>query len=82
MGEKERCSMEREVLGELCGVDCPLNYGQNLDGSEKEVDGWILPVIEMRRVQEERDEVVTEPMDYFSAEDMYDENFSLSKDLR
>jgi len=50
MGEEERCSLEWEILGEPCGIDCSLNYGQNVDASEKEVDGWLLPVLEIRRV--------------------------------
>ncbi|KAF8890021.1 hypothetical protein CPB84DRAFT_1411321 [Gymnopilus junonius] len=69
MGEAGRCDLEREILGEPCGVDCQLNYGQNLDETEKEVDGWIMPVVELKRVQEERDEIVTEPMDFFSMEE-------------
>ncbi|KAF8967136.1 hypothetical protein BDZ97DRAFT_1903538 [Flammula alnicola] len=58
MGEEERCKIEREVLGEPCGVDCQLNYGQGVDGTEKDVDGWIMPVVELKRVQEERDRIV------------------------
>lgn len=69
MGEEEREKLEREVLGEPCGVDCLLGYGQNEDGSEKNVDGWIMPVIEVRRIQEERDSIVTKPHDYYTRED-------------
>ncbi|KDR82591.1 hypothetical protein GALMADRAFT_206424 [Galerina marginata CBS 339.88] len=70
MGEDERCKLEREIFGEPCGVDCNLNYGQNLDETEREVDGWIMPVVELKRVQQERDEIVTEPLDYFSREEL------------
>ena len=66
MGEEERCNLEREILGEPCSVDCNLNYGQNVDGSLKEVDGWLLPVLEVRRVQEERESIVSEQLDFYS----------------
>ncbi|PPQ92825.1 hypothetical protein CVT25_004313 [Psilocybe cyanescens] len=68
MGEEERCDLEREILGEPCGVDCQLNYGQELDGIDKEVDGWVMPVVDLRRVQQQRDEIATIPRDYFSRE--------------
>ncbi|KAH9480590.1 Midasin [Psilocybe cubensis] len=68
MGEEERCKLEREILGEPCGVDCPLNYGQELDGTNKEVDGWVIPAVEVKRVQEERDSIATTSQDYYSRE--------------
>ncbi|KAJ6530392.1 midasin nuclear AAA ATPase [Mycena vulgaris] len=54
MGEAERETMERATLGEVCGVDCPLEYGQNPDGSRSEIDGWVMPVFEVKRIQETR----------------------------
>ncbi|KAJ3507966.1 hypothetical protein NLJ89_g6013 [Agrocybe chaxingu] len=68
MGEVERNKMEQDVLGESCGVECQLNYGQDREGAEKMVDGWVLPVVELRRIQEQRKEIVTNPIDYFSEE--------------
>lgn len=68
MGEAQRLTMEREVLGEPCEIDCQLNFGKNLAGEEQEVDGWIMPVLELKRVQKERNNVVTEELPYFSAE--------------
>ena len=68
MCEEERCKLETEVLGELCGVDCQLYYGQNPDGTTKFVDGWIMPVVELKRVQEERNKIITEPIEYFSTD--------------
>jgi hypothetical protein len=82
MGEEERENLEREVLGEPCGVDCLLAYGQNEDGSEKNVDGWIMPVIEVRRIQEERDSIVTKPHDYYTREDGDSAQVIQSSDLR
>ena len=81
MYEEERCKLETEVFGELCGVDCQLDYGQNLDGTTKTVDGWIMPVVELKRVQEERDLIITKPIDYFSTDDQQHSCLELS-DLR
>jgi midasin len=69
MGEAEREKMERQVLGEICGPDCLLDYGQNIDGSRKEVDGWIMPVIELERVRDMRNDMVTTQHDYFSIDE-------------
>jgi len=82
MGEEERCNLEREILGEPCGVDCNLNYGQNVDGSVKEVDGWLLPVLEVRRVQQERESIVSEQLDFYSREGGDDIFLIETKDLR
>lgn len=38
MGEAEREVMEREVLGEAFGVDCPIEYGTNPDGTKRDID--------------------------------------------
>lgn len=69
MGEAEREKMERKVLGEICGVDCQLDYGQSIDGSRKEVDGWIMPVIELERVRDMRQDMVSTKYDYFTMEE-------------
>jgi midasin len=69
MGEAEREKMERHMFGEICGVDCQLDYGQNIDGSRKEVDGWILPVIELQRVKDMRKDMITTQRDYFTVEE-------------
>jgi hypothetical protein len=69
MGEAEREKLEIEVLGEICGVDCPIDYGQEVDGGRKEVDGWILPITEAKRVTDARSAIVLEPQDYYSLED-------------
>lgn len=82
MGEEERCNLEREILGEPCSVDCNLNYGQNVDGSVKEVDGWLLPVLEVRRVQQERESIVSEQLDFYSREGGNDTFLIETKDLR
>lgn len=68
MGEEERCDLERKILGEPCGIDCPINYGQNFNGLDVQVDGWILPVVELKRVQQERENLITGSVEYFSRE--------------
>ena len=82
MCEEERCKLETEVLGESCGVDCQLDYGQNLDGTTKVIDGWIMPVVELKRVQQERDAIITKPIDYFSQDDQQQPLLMESSDLR
>ena len=47
--------MEKEVLGEVSTVDCPLAYGVSQDGTVRVVDGWIVPVLELERVTHARD---------------------------
>ena len=81
MCEEERCKLETEVLGELCGVDCQLDYGQNINGTARTVDGWIMPVVELKRVHEERDAIITKPVDYFSPDGQQSSCIELS-DLR
>ncbi|KAJ7156010.1 midasin nuclear AAA ATPase [Mycena crocata] len=62
MGEAERATLEREVLGEPCVADCPLECG---------VDAWALPVMEAKRIQEMRREIVETSQTFydFSGED-------------
>lgn len=69
MGESEREKIEQKIFGEPCSVECPLSFGQREDGSPVLVDGWIMPVIEMKRIQEAREALVAEPQDYYSVED-------------
>lgn len=69
MGEAERGKIEREVLGEPCGVDCQLDYGKNIDGSRKEVDGWIMPVIELQRIKDMRQEIQNQAQDYYGTDE-------------
>ena len=68
MAEAERIKLERRVIGEPFTVDFSIPLGQNMDGTTNEVDGWMLPVVELRRVQEEREEIVTQLDDFYSHE--------------
>ncbi|KAK7048623.1 midasin [Favolaschia claudopus] len=65
MGEGEREKMESEILGQSGGVDCPLEYGRNADGTPIEMDGWVMPVFEVQRIREMRRQIVTEPHNYY-----------------
>lgn len=69
MGEAERLKIETEILGEPCSVDCPLDFGQDLSGVDIRVDGWIMPVTEIQRIRDERNEIVTKPIDFYSQEE-------------
>ncbi|KAK0464246.1 midasin nuclear AAA ATPase [Desarmillaria tabescens] len=68
MCEAEREKLQQEILGDACGLDCPLEYGQNIDGSIVEVDGWIMPVLEVKRIRDARNHIVIGVQDYFSDE--------------
>ncbi|PBK75109.1 midasin [Armillaria solidipes] len=66
MCEAEHEKLQQEILGEACEVDCPLEYGHNIDGSVVEVDGWIMPVLEVKRIRDARNHIVVSVNDYFS----------------
>ncbi|KAF7294417.1 Midasin [Mycena kentingensis (nom. inval.)] len=62
MGEAEREKLENEVFGDAKGVELPLEYAPALDGTPKEVDAWILPFVEVRRVHDLRQRIL-QPLD-------------------
>lgn len=66
MSEAQREKLEKDVLGEVCGADCEIDFGENVDGSAKVVDGWLLPVLEIQRITDARNALVTEPQDFYS----------------
>ncbi|KAG7445730.1 P-loop containing nucleoside triphosphate hydrolase protein [Guyanagaster necrorhizus] len=68
MCEAECEKLQHEILGDACGLDCPLEYGQNIDGSVVEVDGWIMPVLEVKRVRDARNHIAMHVNDYFLEE--------------
>ncbi|KAJ7625290.1 midasin nuclear AAA ATPase [Mycena polygramma] len=70
MGEGERETLERAVLGDLCVADCPLEYGRNADGSLKEMDAWVLPVFEVQRIQEMRAAIAERPQAFYDGAGM------------
>ncbi|KAG2151443.1 P-loop containing nucleoside triphosphate hydrolase protein [Suillus clintonianus] len=62
MAELEREKLITHVLGELCGVDCPINYGQTIDGTVVETDGWLVPTLEIKRIHDARDTILESPV--------------------
>ncbi|KAG2364226.1 hypothetical protein BDR07DRAFT_1608254 [Suillus spraguei] len=71
MAELERERLITHVLGEFCSVDCPINYGQTIDGTVVETDGWLVPTLEIKRIHDARDAIIESP-DFYSldAEDV------------
>ncbi|KAI9068715.1 midasin [Trametes sanguinea] len=55
MIEGDWVKLEKEIVGDVQEVDCPVKYAINLDGTVREVDGWVLPVLEMERISRARD---------------------------
>ena len=58
MTERVRIRMEQDLLGELYDEDCPIVSGEDLSGNLEEVDGWILPVLESRRIHDYRNDLI------------------------
>lgn len=54
MGEADREKLEKEVIGSEELVDCPVLYEEQLDGTTRNMDGWILPIMEAKRIGEAR----------------------------
>jgi midasin len=66
MSEVAKEKLEAEVLGNKHEIDCHIEYGQDIDTSVKVIDGWILPLIEMKRVTDARNALVLESHDYYT----------------
>jgi len=69
MGEAEREKLETEILGEACGIDCQIGYGENIDGSSSDMDGWIMSAFEAKRIIDARNSIFSDPHDYFTFEE-------------
>ena len=63
--------MGQDALGVLYGQDCPIVYGEDISGLVHEVDVWLLPVIEPKRIHDYRDRLL-DPIDYFLEKDESD----------
>ena len=82
MGEIESEKLVQEILGPVGEVDCPMEYGVNVDGSKKYVDGWLAETTEIQRVRRERAELVTERIDFFGRDEGDPLAFMQTSDLR
>ncbi|KAI5117001.1 hypothetical protein M0805_002669 [Coniferiporia weirii] len=58
MSDRKRENMERNILGEIGLEDCLLDYGEDVSGVTKKVDGWMLPLLEVQRIQDYRDRIL------------------------
>jgi midasin len=82
MSEQERVKLEKEYVGDIDDVDCPIEWEVDVAGQKKEVDGWLLSVSEQQRVSEARS-ALTGPVDDFYLREEGDSEEQLhSSDLR
>ncbi|KAG2106569.1 uncharacterized protein F5147DRAFT_774850 [Suillus discolor] len=65
MAEIECERLITHVLGKFCGVDCPINYAQTIDGTVIETDSWLVSTLEIKRIHDARDTVL-ESSDFYS----------------
>ncbi|KAG1748578.1 midasin [Suillus lakei] len=54
-------------LASFAAVDCSINYGQTIDGTVVETDGWLVPTLEIKRIHDARDATL-EDLDFYSLE--------------
>lgn len=70
MAEQEREDLSAELLGEHAKVDAPVQYGEQVSAADGEtvevkwIDGWLLPFLEVTRVQDYRQSLV-QPVPYY-----------------
>ncbi|KAF7308633.1 Midasin [Mycena chlorophos] len=58
MGEAEREKWERQVLGSAYMVETSLEFGVDARGRRTAVDVWIMPLVEVRRIQGLRNNIL------------------------
>lgn len=68
MLEGERVKMEKQVVGDIEKIDCPVEYDASIDGSRQNLDGWTIPAHEAQRVFEARQELL-KPQKYYTYEE-------------
>ncbi|KAH6911428.1 P-loop containing nucleoside triphosphate hydrolase protein [Coprinopsis sp. MPI-PUGE-AT-0042] len=69
MGDVEAERLEHEVAGSVEVDDCFVHYGQDVDGSAKRMDGWILETVEIERIIQSRNKLASEQIDFYHEED-------------
>jgi midasin len=70
MSEAKREDMVKTVLGEGGVEDCPVYYGEDIFNVTKIEDGWLLPLLEEKRIQDYRIHLL-EPYDYYTGDETY-----------
>ncbi|KAI0631943.1 midasin [Trametes polyzona] len=68
MLEAERVKLEQKYIGDVREVDCPVTYSMSEDGSQRMVDGWVLPALEAERISHARD-ALFDAADFYSSEE-------------
>jgi hypothetical protein len=68
MSEAEREKLETEVLGAIWEVDCQICCGEDLDGKTQEMDGWLLPALESKRVIDARNAILQDHQEHYFSE--------------
>jgi hypothetical protein len=79
MCEAEREKLENTVIGSMAHAECPLEFGQDLHGNANVVDGWLLPVIETKRIHDSWHAIATDTRDFSMGQG---DNFIRPFDLR
>jgi midasin len=82
MGEAEREKLETEILGKICRINCQIEYGQKIDGSSEEMDGWIMPALELKRIIDARNAILSDAQNCFILEEGDDNQPIDPSDLR
>jgi midasin len=68
MGESEKEKLQHEIIGENFKVDCDIEFSTEIDGSVRMVDGWFMPITEVERITNTRNEMIREAQDFYRAE--------------
>ncbi len=78
MCEAEREKLENTLIGSMARAECPLEFGQDLHGNAKVIDGWLLPVIEKQRIHDSLNSIATDTKDFSTGQaDSYIRPFDL-----
>jgi midasin len=64
MSELEREKLENTLVGSMATVECPLDFEVDVCGRVITIDGWLLPVIEMRRIYDARNAIAADTRDF------------------
>ena len=70
MGEANREEIEKRVLGEIGAEDCSIYSSEDVNGVPVFVDGWILPVTEVLRIQDWRDGILSSEVSFLEEDSM------------
>ena len=68
MSERERDEFQTSILGPSGEADVPIEAGRSLDGKVQFLDGWLLPVLEVWRVREQR-QAMLEEREFYCCDD-------------